>query len=52
MNTFLSWFKLIRWSNLAIIALTQWVVRYGIIQPMIEYMNIGMKLELSTFHLS
>lgn len=50
MNTFLSWFKLIRWSNLAIIALTQWVVRYGIIQPMIEYMNIGMKLELSTFH--
>lgn len=50
MNTLLSWFKLIRWSNLAIIALTQCVVRYGIIQPMIEYMNIGMKLELSTLN--
>jgi 4-hydroxybenzoate polyprenyltransferase len=50
MSTFLNWFKLIRWSNLAIIALTQIVVRYGIIQPMIEYMNLGMKLELSTFN--
>ncbi len=50
MSTFLNWFKLIRWSNLAIIALTQILVRYGIIQPMIEYMNLGMKLELSTFN--
>ena len=47
MNTILNWFKLIRWSNLFIIALTQIVVRYGIIDPMIEFMNIGMKLELS-----
>jgi len=44
------WFKLIRWSNLAIIALTQFMVRYCIIQPMIEFMNIDMQLELSSLN--
>jgi 4-hydroxybenzoate polyprenyltransferase len=43
-----SFFKLIRWPNILFIALTQILIRYFVIKPMLE--NSGFELQLSTFN--
>lgn len=43
-NLFLELFRLVRVVNLAIIALTQILIRYGIVAPILEKVNLTLKL--------
>jgi 4-hydroxybenzoate polyprenyltransferase len=48
MNNILAWLKLIRAGNLAMILFTMFLVRYFIMAPMIEVMNLNLMLPFST----
>jgi 4-hydroxybenzoate polyprenyltransferase len=46
----LAFFKLIRWKNLLLIALTQYCIRYFLISAMLKFMNLGIILQMSHFN--
>ena len=49
MNPVIAFIKLIRWPNLLIIILTQYLMRWCIIQPMVEIQGDGFQLQISEF---
>ena len=43
------YFKLIRWPNLLIIALTMYVIRFGIIEPVLDFNSLQLQLSEIVF---
>ncbi len=51
MNWIIDFFRLIRWPNLLVIALTQYTIRFGIIYPFLNQAGLDLYLDEFTFFL-